>query len=117
MRTPILAHRAIPRPLISLRTIGLPEKRLEILERIRTALRGWLDMVDLPAVIGSGVAVVGILHRVAANVASPNRFVVSFNRRSSLPYGQLGLLIGCLERVCVRHGVCGGEFILENSIY
>jgi hypothetical protein len=50
-------------------------------------------MVDLPAVIGSSVAVIGILHRMAANIASPNRFVVSFNRRSSLPYGSPMLVV------------------------
>ena len=110
----ILTHRAIPWPLISLGAIGLPEKRLKILKCIRSTFGSRLDVVDFPAVFRVSVAVIGILHCVAACVASPNRSIVAINRSSLLPYGQFGLLVGVFERVCVCHGFYCGEIYLPN---
>jgi hypothetical protein len=79
-------RRATPWPLIAFRSVGLPKERLEVLECIRATIRGWLNVVNFPAILRFGVTVFRILHRVATNIASPNRFVVSVNRRSLLPY-------------------------------
>ena len=115
MRTTVLEHGAIPRVSVTLRAVDLPIQRLKIVPRIRSFLRGWLDVVDLPAIFRVGVTMLGILHNLAANIVPPNFLIVVRDWFALRPNFQLGRLIGSFERVCVCHGVCGGDFILEND--
>jgi len=114
MRTTVLEHGAIPRVGVTLRAVDLPVQRLEILPRIRPTLRGRHDVVNLPSILRIGVPVFRILHNLAASVVPPNLLVEVFDRFALRPNLQLGRFISAFERVCVCHGVCGGEFILEN---
>ena len=71
-------------------------------------------MVNLPAVFGIGVTMLRILHHLTTLVVPPDLIVVALNRLSCLPDSELGVFVCAFERICVCHGVCGGEFIMEN---
>jgi len=109
-----LTHRAIPRPLVALGSVGLPEKRLKILKRIWAILCRRLDVVNLPPKFGFGVTVLGILHRMSASISPPNRGIILVDGSAFLPDSQLGLLVGAFKRVLVCHGICSGKVFPPN---
>ena len=60
-------------------------------------------MVDLPSVLGIGVAVVRETHDRIADIGSPEKRILPYDRVSFSPDLELQILIDVLERVCVWH--------------
>jgi hypothetical protein len=78
-------------------------ERLKIAEIIGAAQRGRLDMVNLPSVFGIGLAVVREAHDRTADIGSPEKRILPYDRLSFSPDLELQILIDVLERVCVWH--------------